>query len=141
MKTNDPNNVSDRLHKAVALETDLVNRQLRHIGLNNQQARLLKFVSEHPGVIQKEVATFLNRQNATITNMLKAMVKQGYLTRKIPVDNERQKKLYLEPKGEELITSINLIFAELEQQITAAIPPAERADFIKNLDRIKQALS
>ncbi|WP_056995900.1 MarR family winged helix-turn-helix transcriptional regulator [Secundilactobacillus collinoides] len=140
MKSNDPNSITDRLHHLVAREMELVHDRFRNLGLNNQQARLLKYVSEHPGTIQKDVAQYLNRQNATVTNMLKVLEKQGYVSRRIPDDNERQKQLYLEAKGEELIASINAVFAALETEVRDAIPENERESLVKNLNRIQSRL-
>lgn len=140
MKSNDPNSITDRLHHLVAREMELVHDRFRNLGLNNQQARLLKYVSEHPGTIQKDVAQYLNRQNATVTNMLKVLEKQGYVSRRIPDDNERQKQLYLEAKGEELIASINAVFAALETEVRDALPENERESLVKNLNRIQSRL-
>ena len=75
-----------------------------------------------------------------MTNMLKGMEKKGYLSRRIPTDNERQKQIFIEPKGEKLVVSIKEIFASLEQEVTQLIPQAEQADFIKNLHRIIDSL-
>ncbi|ANK65309.1 hypothetical protein AYR54_08700 [Loigolactobacillus backii] len=140
MKIDNSNNLSERLHLVVAQETDFIHAQLSELGLNNQQARLLKYVSEHPGTIQKDVAEYLNRQNATVTNMLKLMAKRGYIVRKIPADNERQKQIFLEPKGEKLLGSINATFASLEAEIESAVPQKEQAAFIRNLERITKKL-
>lgn len=140
MKSNDPNSITDRLHHLVAREMELVHDRFRNLGLNNQQARLLKYVSEHPGTIQKDVAQYLNRQNATVTNMLKVLEKQGYVSRRIPDDNERQKQLYLEAKGEELIASINAVFAALETEVRDALPENERESLVRNLNRIQSRL-
>ncbi len=140
MKRNDPSSITDCLHHLVAREMELVHDRFRNLGLNNQQARLLKYVGEHPGTIQKDVALYLNRQNATVTNMLKALEKQGYVSRRIPDDNERQKQLYLEAKGEELIASINSVFEALEVEVRQAIPEVEREAFVQNLNRVQLRL-
>lgn len=140
MRSNDPNNIADRLHSLVTREIELVNGQLRAIGLNNQQARLLKFIGENPGTIQKTVARFLNRQTATVTNMLKSLEKQGYITRTIPDDNERQKQLNLTTKGSETLIAINRVFDELEVTVKQAVPEDQQAGLINNLNNIKQAL-
>ena len=68
------------------------------------------------------------------------MEKKGYISRKIPTDNERQKQIFIEPKGEKLVESINEIFTSLEQEVKKLIPQAEQADFIKNLHRIIDSL-
>jgi len=117
-------------------ETALINEQLKSLGLNSQQARLLKYVNEHPGSIQKDVATFLGRQTATLTNMLKPLTQQGYISRKIPDDNERQKQLFIEPKGSDALTSINEIFNNLESATQAVIPADEQATVTRNLKQL-----
>lgn len=72
--------------------------------------------------------------------MLKVLEKQGYVSRRIPDDNERQKQLYLEAKGEELIASINAVFAALETEVRDALPENERESLVKNLNRIQSRL-
>lgn len=141
MHTNDPNNISELLHSIVSQEADLIHNRLRALGVNTQQARLLRFVSQHPGTIQKDVARYLNRQNATVTNMLKTMAAQGYLSRRIPVDNERQKQIFLEPRGQALIVAINRIFADLETQVKTALPTDQTTQLITNLTAIQTTLA
>lgn len=136
MKTNDPNNISDNLRLAEVTQEKLVRDKLNKLGLNIQQARLIKYIADHPGTIQKDVATYLNRQTATMTNMLKGMEKKGYLSRKIPTNNERQKQIFIEPKGKMLVKSINEVFSSLEQEVKNIIPAEEQATFVKNLHRI-----
>ena len=140
METNNPNNISEYLHLAEVAQEKFVHDKLQRLGLNIQQARLIKYIADHPGTIQKDVATYLNRQTATMTNMLKGMEKKGYLSRKIPANNERQKQIFIKPKGETLVESINEIFTSLEQEVKKLIPQAEQADFIKNLHRIIDSL-
>lgn len=136
MKTNDPNTISDNLRLAEVAQERLVRNKLNKLGLNIQQARLIKYIADHPGTIQKDVAKYLNRQTATMTNMLKGMEKKGYLSRKIPANNERQKQIFIEPKGKLLVKSINEVFSSLEHQVKNIIPPEEQATFVKNLHRI-----
>ncbi|MBB1095322.1 MarR family transcriptional regulator [Limosilactobacillus agrestis] len=140
METNDPNNISEHLRLAEVAQEKFVHDKLQQLGLNIQQARLIKYIADHPGTIQKDVATYLNRQTATMTNMLKGMEKKGYLNRKIPADNERQKQIFIEPKGEKLVESINEVFTSLEQEVKQLIPQDERVSFVKNLHRIINSL-
>ena len=140
METNDPNNISEHLRLADVAQKKFVYSKLQQLGLNIQQALLIKYIAYHPGTIQKDVATYLNRQTATMTNMLKGMEKKGYLSRKIPANNERQKQIFIEPKGEKLVESINEVFTSLEQEVKKLIPQAEQAGFIKNLHRIIDSL-
>ncbi|WP_203626398.1 MarR family winged helix-turn-helix transcriptional regulator [Lacticaseibacillus mingshuiensis] len=140
MKTNDPQNLSDRLHETVVAEASLIHEQLKALHLNVQQARLLQFVAAHPGCLQKEAAHYLGRQDATVTNMLKSLVQAGYLRREVPAENERVKQLYIAPAGQKLIDQITTIFSDLEDKVRAAVPADERKALARNLDRIKAAL-
>ncbi|MFC6253645.1 MarR family winged helix-turn-helix transcriptional regulator [Secundilactobacillus hailunensis] len=140
MESYDSSSIADRLHSLVSLEIELVNVRLKEIELNSQQARLIKFIGENPNTIQKTVAQFLNRQNATITNMLKSLEKRGYITRTIPDTNERQKQLNLTAKGNETLVDINRVFNELESTIKLAVPEDQRTGLVTNLNHIKLAL-
>ena len=139
MTPTDPNSITELIHQVAMEETNLINQQLKSLGLNNQQARLLKYVSEHPGSIQKDVAAFLGRQTATLTNMLKPLTQQGYISRKIPDDNERQKQLFIEPKGTQALTLINEIFNNLEAMTKSVISQDEQAAFINTLKQLVTA--
>lgn len=141
MHQSNPNNITEILHSIVDYQANQIHHKLRDLGLNTQQARLLRYINEHPGAIQKDVAKYLNRQNATITNMLKNMAAQKYIVRKIPDDNERQKKIYLLPKGEKVINSIDHIFTDIETQANSVIPDDEKFTFTKQLMAIRKVFS
>jgi len=86
--------------------------QVNELGLNAQQGRIIGYIYEHQdeGLIQKNLADVFNRRDATITSMLKGLEKNGYIVRKIPANNERQKNLYVLPKGEKVIQDIEQMF-------------------------------
>lgn len=86
--------------------------QVNELGLNAQEGRVIGYIYEHQdeGLIQKKLADVFNRRDATITSMLKGLEKNGYIVRKIPADNERQKNLYVLPKGEQVIHDVERMF-------------------------------
>lgn len=136
MHINGTMNFSEMLHQLANTETSYIHDRLHDLGLNNSQARLLKFIADHPGAMQKDAAAYLNRQNATVTNMLKGLEAHDYIERRIPATNERQKLLYLRPAGTALVTQIQAVFAELERLTEAAVPQAEQATLVSALQRI-----
>ena len=101
---------------------------IRELGLNSQQGMILGYINEHQseGLIQKDLAEVFNRKDATITSMLKGLEKKGYIERRIPKNNERQKNIYLLPKGEELIDDFEKIFSQVESGITDLLTIEER---------------
>ncbi|GAA0071606.1 MarR family transcriptional regulator [Clostridium sardiniense] len=115
---------------------------IRQLGLNSQQGRILDYIYNHQdeGIIQKDLAEVFNRRGATITSMLKGLEKKGYIERRIPKDNERQKNIYLLSKGEELINDFNEAFSKVESSITASLTVEERKTLEKLLSKINHSL-
>lgn len=115
---------------------------IRQLGLNSQQGRVLDYIYNHQGegIIQKDLAEVFNRRGATITSMLKGLEKKGYIERRIPKDNERQKNIYLLSKGEELINDFNKAFSKVESSITDSLTVEECKTLEKLLSKINHSL-
>ncbi|SCY37139.1 transcriptional regulator, MarR family [Paenibacillus polysaccharolyticus] len=116
--------------------------QVNELGLNAQQGRIIGYIYEHQdeGLIQKNLADVFNRRDATITSMLKGLEKNGYIVRKIPADNERQKNLYVLPKGEQVIQDIEQMFATVENEIVKSLTDEEQATLMRLLTKVNQNL-
>ncbi|MBY0204621.1 MULTISPECIES: MarR family winged helix-turn-helix transcriptional regulator [Paenibacillus] len=116
--------------------------QVNELGLNAQQGRIIGYIYEHQdeGLIQKNLADAFNRRDATITSMLKGLEKNGYIVRKIPADNERQKNLYVLPKGEQVIQDIEQMFATVENEIVKSLTDEEQATLMRLLTKVNQNL-
>ncbi|MEH7095017.1 MarR family winged helix-turn-helix transcriptional regulator [Neobacillus vireti] len=112
------------------------------LGLNAQQGRIIDYIYEHQdkGLIQKDLAETFNRRGASITSMLQGLEKKGYIERKIPAENERQKNIYVLPKGEELIDSFNHIFEKVEKEIVKSLTEEEKQTLIALLTKVNQSL-
>jgi DNA-binding MarR family transcriptional regulator len=116
--------------------------QVNELGLNAQQGRVIGYIYEHQekGLIQKNLADVFNRRDATITSMLKGLEKNGYIVRKIPANNERQKNLYVLPKGEQVIQDIEQMFATVENEIVKSLTDEEQATLMRLLTKVNQNL-
>lgn len=116
--------------------------QVNELGLNAQQGRIIGYIYEHQdnGLIQKNLAEAFNRRDATITSMLKGLEKNGYIERKIPSNNERQKNLYVLPKGEQVIQDVAQMFAKVEHEIVASLTEEEQATLMQLLTKVNQNL-
>lgn len=115
---------------------------INELGLNAQQGRVIGYISEHQeeGLIQKDLAERFDRRDATITSMLKGLEKNGYIERKIQADNERQKNLYVLPKGKQLIEDFERIFGHVEEEIVKTLTLEERELLLKLLVKVNQGL-
>lgn len=69
-------------------------RKLKELEVTPQQARAIAYIIDHEerGLIQKDLADAFQRRGASITSLLQGLESRGYIERRIPANNERQKK-------------------------------------------------
>ncbi|MDD7794245.1 MarR family winged helix-turn-helix transcriptional regulator [Clostridium sp. 'White wine YQ'] len=113
---------------------------ISELGLNGEQGRTIGFINEHEGIIQIDLAEFFHKRGASITSMLQGLEKKGYIERRIPKDNEREKRLYVMPKGKELIETFNKRFEEIEGEVTANLTEEEAETLMRLLTKINKNL-
>lgn len=116
--------------------------KVKKIGLNSQQGRMIGYIYEHQdsGIIQKDLAKVFQRTEASITSMLQGLEKKGYIERRIPKENERQKYIYVLPKGAELIEDFNKSLVETEENIIVNLTKQEKETFLALLLKVERNL-
>jgi len=134
------NHVSEQIHLVHILQKNYIHVQLSKIDLNEIQARTINYVLTYPGAIQRELAQYLGKQNATITNVLKILEKKKYIKREITVGNERQKQLYLTEDGEKLAALIQKIFLDLEKVVLSSLLDSEINNLKDGLKKVSETL-
>lgn len=109
----DNQQIANNIYRLGHIEQVIVDRELAPYNLRMNHARVLNYLNHHPGSLQKEVADFLDYQQASLTNLIKQLEKREMIMRKGDPNNGRQKRLYLKPKGEYILTKTDKIFADL----------------------------
>jgi len=130
------NELVEQLFQVTREEKKFIQRELKQYGLNVLQAQALNFIANNPGSIQKELSRYLGKQEASTTNILKVLETQQLVIRRVAADNERRKKLYLSPAGQELVQSVHNVFIELEQRVSAPLDDEEKQAMLVLLRRI-----
>lgn len=131
------------LIRTIAVKIKLKSDQkINKLGLNSQQGRMIGYIYEHQdhGIIQKDLADVFQRKGASITSMLQGLERKGYIERRTPNNNQRQKNIYVLPKGADLIQDFNTVFEDIEQSITKNLTPKEKDILIYLLTKINQSL-
>ena len=64
-------------------------------GLSSGQPKVLEFLLEHDGCMQKEIAHACSVEAASVTSLLNKMERDGLVQRKIPQDNRRVSQVWL----------------------------------------------
>ncbi len=116
--------------------------KINELGLNAQQGRMISYIYEHQdkGLIQNDLAEAFNRRGASITSMLQGLEKKGYIERKIPANNERQKNIYVLPKGAELIEAFDQAFRAVEKESIQSLTEEEQQTLKELLIKINRSL-
>ncbi len=116
--------------------------KVNELGLNAQQGRMISYIYEHQakGLIQNDLVKKFQRRGASITSMLQGLEKKGYIERKIPADNERQKNIYVLPKGAELIEAFDEAFAKVEKNVVQSLTEEEKQTLTELLTKINRDL-
>ncbi|MBC6309433.1 winged helix-turn-helix transcriptional regulator [Listeria sp. FSL L7-1582] len=130
------NELSEKIYTLSLLQQDYIAKRLKGIHLNVLQAKSLNYVSANSGTIQKELANYLGKQNATVTNILKELEKKQLIYREIPKDNERQKKIFLTTEGKDLVVEVQRAFHDLNKEMERVLSGKERAQLVAGLKKL-----
>lgn len=78
-----------------------------------QQGRTLMFIEANPGVIQREIGDIFQIRNASVTNMLKNLERDGYIERRQDPKSARVKRIYITDSGKKQVALMKQNFSEI----------------------------
>lgn len=70
---------------------------------------VLAFLEKHPDLSQKEIASLVFKDNASMTRMINLMVTKKYLNRSINPKNRRRFNLEITTKGKQVLENLGPI--------------------------------
>ncbi|WP_205408896.1 MarR family transcriptional regulator [Listeria goaensis] len=134
--------VSNLLRSIMHKSRESMEKRVKDMGVSSQQGRMISYIAqnEDKGLIQKDLAEVFQRRSASITSMLQGLEKKGYIERRIPGNNERQKNIYALPKGKALIAETNEAFYEAEKELVHALSEEEVQQLTALLRKIDRSL-
>ena len=91
-------------------------------------------------IYQKDIEKVFHMNRSTITNMVKYLEDQGYITRRQVPSDARLKKLGLTEQGERLHQIIGEAIRETERKMQNALTPQETEQFIRLSHKIRSQL-
>ena len=134
--------VSNLMRSIMNKSRESMEMRIKDLDISQQQGRMIAYIAqnEDKGLIQKDLAQVFQRRDASITSMLQGLEKKGYIERRIPKNNERQKNIYVLPKGKALIDQTNEAFYAAEKELVQALNAAEVEELTRLLRKIDQSL-
>ena len=125
MKQQSPE-LANTIYRLGHIERILVDQALTPYQLRMNHARVLNYLHRHPGSTQKELAEFLDYQQASLTNLINHLEERQMLVRKVDPNNGRQKRLYLQAGGKQVLQKTDRIFDELNELVSDIDPQVDQ---------------
>lgn len=76
--------------------------KIKHLGLTTGQPKVLDYLYEHDGAIQKDIAIGCYIEPASLSNILNGMEKSELIVRKLSDENRRNMNIFMTEKGKEI---------------------------------------
>ncbi len=121
------------LHQQLSYDLDKISlmrriftqRAATRDGIFLAQLPVMRYVSQHPGCTQKDVADFMKVSPPSVAVMVKRMVRDGILKKEADERDMRQNRLTITPAGIEMAERCKDIFDGLDQQVYAGFTEEE----------------
>lgn len=117
--------------------------ELSHMGISYTQAIILCKLAETPlqTATQKELKTHLQVTSASMSTVIKIMIKNGFLQQKTDEMDSRINVISLTPKAAALVPKISACLDKAEEKIYAELSNEEKEGFHSLLDRMQNNLN
>ena len=125
-----------------AAHSEASRKQFLNIGLTEGQPKILYYLLDWDGSIQKELASLCGIKDSTMTSLATKLEAEGKIRReKVQVSGgKRAYRIYLTPYGRSLAEKIVQIVDDLEDQCFKGFTTAEIKTVFNLLERIEDNL-
>ncbi|WP_349672173.1 MarR family transcriptional regulator [Lacrimispora sp.] len=120
--------------------TKQVYEQLAGRELSSGQPKILEYLFEHDGSVQKDIALACGIEPATVTSLLSRMEKSGIIERKMQNNNRRFWYVYLTEKGKEEAVYVKKAFESVKETALKDFTNDEKEQFTEYLKRVNKNL-
>ena len=89
--------------------------EFKKLEISKGQPKILDYLVEHDGSIQKDIAKNCNIEAATVTSILSIMEKVGFVERRPNKDDRRIINVYLTEKGRRVQVNSQKVISQIER--------------------------
>lgn len=118
-------------------------KELKDLNISYTQALILCKLAEMPDktATQKELKEFLQVTSASISTVIKRMIKNGLLSQKADVKDNRVNLISLTPKAVDLVSSVSACLKTADEKIGSNFSAAEKECLSSLLHTMQNKLS
>jgi MarR family transcriptional repressor of mepA len=113
---------------------------IRDRELSQQQGFTLGYLAQNPGSMQRDIAKVSRTSAASVSSLLQGLEARGLIERRTENGDERSKRVYATPAGEQLISGFDAAMAAAEETLLAPLDEHERATLNALLVKITSQL-
>ena len=109
---------------------------VKDTGLTSGQPKVLDYLKDHNGAVQKDIAAGCHIEPASLTAILNGMETKGLIERRLCPDNHRFYNVYLTETGRLYVGRLENEFDTLESYALQNFSEADKEQLIEYLSRI-----
>lgn len=109
---------------------------VKDTGLTSGQPKVLDYLKNHNGAVQKDIATGCHIEPASLTAILNGMETKGLIERRLCPDNHRFYNVYLTETGRLYVGRLENEFDTIESYALQNFSEADKEQLIEYLSRI-----
>lgn len=132
--------MEDTLHYLIMANHLIIQKRLfsmiKDTELSLGQPKILDYLREHNGSIQKDISAACNIEQASLTSVLNGMEKKGLIVRKMQDGNRRSLYVYMTEKGSELARRIASEFEKIESSAMEDFSDKDKETLITLLSKM-----
>ncbi len=132
--------MKESIHYLLMADHFLVQKSLltsiKESGLTPGHPKILDYLKNHDGCVQKEIARGCHIEPASITVILKGMESKGYIERKMLGGDRRSLYVFLTDKGKQYVEYLNEKFDKVESVALKNFSDDEKEQFNDLLMRV-----
>lgn len=140
MKYQLPATLGEQIYLVGQMEDKYIMTTLKTMNLTVDTCTLINYVNDHPGTRQKEINQTLNKQAATVTNMIKRLEKRDIMIRRVDPHNSREKQCFLLKPGLEMVDRIKATENKLNDLLKPCVLPTGEVNIQKFFQILLKAL-
>ena len=114
---------------------------IKESGLTLGQPKILDYLKDHNGCVQKDIAAGCHIEPASITVILRGMETKGYIARKSLGGDRRSLYVFLTDKGKEYVRYLNEKFDSVESIATDGFSEEETEVFQSLLAKVYENMT
>lgn len=128
------------MHDVSRLRRVVFDQYMVPLGITRSQWWVLSNLSRHDGMIQSDLANMMDLGKAALGGLVDRLEASGFLERRGEPTDRRAKRIYIAPKGEQLVKTMRSLNHDMSEEILKSLTGEQRRQLADMLWQVKKNL-